>query len=91
MNKSKQKRILPAALSNLHGWNEIKGSPDPLLKDVDMKKGFYFLHSYFFNALIKKDVVATVDYGSELPCIVRKNNIIGAIIILKAMRMVLSL
>ena len=23
-------------------------------------------------------MVATVDYGSELPCIVRKNNIIGA-------------
>ena len=60
------------------GWNEIKGSSDPLLKDIDMKKGFYFLHSYFFNAINRKDVVATVDYGSELPCIVRKNNIIGA-------------
>ena len=61
------------------GWNEIIGSPDdPLLKDIELRKGFYFLHSYFFDALNLQDIVATVNYGPELPCVVRKDNIIGA-------------
>lgn len=61
------------------GWNSISGEPNnPLLKGVDLECGFYFLHSYFFDTAEANDIVATVKYGSELPCIVRKGNIIGA-------------
>ena len=61
------------------GWNSIAGDPaDPLLKGIDLGRGFYFLHSYFFDARDPGDVVATVSYGNDLPSIVRKGHIIGA-------------
>ena len=61
------------------GWNSIAGNPDdPLLKGIDQDKGFYFLHSYFFDVQGCANTVATVSYGGELPCIVRKGQIIGA-------------
>lgn len=61
------------------GWNDIQGDPrDPLLQDVDLERGFYFLHSYFFDATDPQSVVATVTYGDVLPCVVRKRHIVGA-------------
>lgn len=61
------------------GWNSIAGNvKDPLLKGIDLERGFYFLHSYYFDALDPRDVVATVTYGGRLPCIVRRGHIIGA-------------
>ena len=61
------------------GWNSIAGDPDdPLLEGIDQEKGFYFLHSYFFDAQVPHDVVATVSYGCKLPCIIRRGQIIGA-------------
>jgi glutamine amidotransferase len=61
------------------GWNSIAGDPaDPLLEGVDLGRGFYFLHSYYFDARDPIDVVATVSYGNDFPSIVRKDNIIGA-------------
>lgn len=61
------------------GWNSVQGNrDDPLLRDIDREKGFYFLHSYYYNAFHSGDVVATVEYGTALPCIVRHDNIVGA-------------
>ena len=61
------------------GWNQIAGDPnDPLLVDIDQEHGFYFLHSYYFAARDRDDIVATVSYGEDLPCIVRHGHIIGA-------------
>ncbi|MFC4346743.1 imidazole glycerol phosphate synthase subunit HisH [Kordiimonas lipolytica] len=61
------------------GWNSIATEEfDPLLRGVDLRRGFYFLHSFFFDAQNPEDIVATVSYGSALPCIVRKGHIIGA-------------
>lgn len=61
------------------GWNSIAGdTKDSFLKEINLERGFYFLHSYFFNAGEQDDVVATVDYGGNLPCIVRRGHIIGA-------------
>lgn len=61
------------------GWNAIRGvNDDPLLAGIDQEKGFYFLHSYFFAACHPDDVVATVSYGVDFPCIVRRGHIIGA-------------
>lgn len=61
------------------GWNSIEGDAnDPLLTGIDLERGFYFLHSYFFDALNAEDVVAQVDYGGAMPCIVRRGHVIGA-------------
>lgn len=61
------------------GWNSIEGDAnDPLLAGIDFDRGFYFLHSYFFEARDSVDVVASVSYGGAFPCIVRRGHVIGA-------------
>lgn len=61
------------------GWNGIEGNPDDtLLTGIDLEQGFYFLHSYYFDARDGSDVVARVQYGSHLPSIVRRGHIVGA-------------
>lgn len=61
------------------GWNGIEGDPDdPLLTGIDLGRGFYFLHSYYFDALDDSNIVARVHYGGALPCIVRRGHVIGA-------------
>jgi glutamine amidotransferase len=61
------------------GWNCIVGDAvDPLLQGIDLQRGFYFLHTYYFNAHDSADIVATMSYGADLPCIVRRGHIIGA-------------
>lgn len=61
------------------GWNSIAGdATDPLLQGIDMDHGFYFLHSFYYDAANPGDVVATSTYGSILPCIVRKDHVVGA-------------
>ncbi len=61
------------------GWNslDVRFSHE-VLSGIDTTRGFYFLHSYYFDAADSADVVATVHFGADLPCLVRKGNIIGA-------------
>lgn len=61
------------------GWNSIDADPDdPMLKDIDQKKGFYFLHSYYFDVEERSSIIATTRYGATLPCVIRRGNIVGA-------------
>lgn len=60
------------------GWNSVRlKSASSLLEGVDLERGFYFLHSYYFDAFDPESVLATVDYGSELPCGVASGNVFG--------------
>lgn len=60
------------------GWNSIAPQrPTPMFRELDLDRGFYFLHSYFFDAAHEEDVLATVSYGKELPCAVARGNIFG--------------
>lgn len=60
------------------GWNSVKPKTDAILfSGVDVEQGFYFLHSYYFDATDVADVVATVHYGKELPCAVAHGNVFG--------------
>lgn len=60
------------------GWNSVKPANGAKLFDgVDAEHGFYFLHSYFFDAANAADVSATVEYGKELPCAVAHGNVFG--------------
>lgn len=61
------------------GWNSIDGDPDDqMLKDIDQKKGFYFLHSYYFDVEERPSIIATTRYRTTLPCVIRRGNIVGA-------------
>ena len=60
------------------GWNSILPRGEiPIFQDVNYERGFYFLHSYFFDAAHDEDVAATVSYGSEMPCAVLRGNVVG--------------
>lgn len=60
------------------GWNSIRLSENSALFDgVDFERGFYFLHSYYFDAVDQANVKATVNYGNDLPCVVVKGNVFG--------------
>ena len=60
------------------GWNSVRTLGDAaLFNGVDLARGFYFLHSYYFDASDRSTVQAVVDYGSELPCAVARDNVFG--------------
>lgn len=60
------------------GWNSVAPKAGAtLFAGVDIQQGFYFLHSYFFDAADADDVTATVQYGEELPCAVASGNVFG--------------
>lgn len=60
------------------GWNSLtQKSEHPLFHEVDREMGFYFLHNYYFDAGSESDVLATVQYGAELPCAVARGNVMG--------------
>jgi glutamine amidotransferase len=48
-----------------------------LFRGVDIVRGYYFLHSYYFDARHDHDVTARVSYGGDLPCAVHKGNVFG--------------
>lgn len=60
------------------GWNSVDLTQSSKLFDgVDLQCGFYFLHSYYFDAANQDDVTATVEYGDRLPCAVAHGNVFG--------------
>lgn len=60
------------------GWNSVTPRPGArLFDDVDVERGFYFLHSYYFDASRSEDVAATTNYGGEMPCAVACRNVYG--------------
>lgn len=71
------KLLKPPHLPHM-GWNNITiTNPSKMLADIDVDRGFYFLHSYYFDAANPDDVSATVEYGCQLPCMVAHDNIYG--------------
>lgn len=61
------------------GWNELQQNSESKLfpRSFEVKPQFYFLHSYFFDAADKRDVVATANYGVEFAAVVTRGNIHG--------------
>lgn len=60
------------------GWNSIESTVShSLLEGIDFEKGFYFLHSYYFQCSNDEDVLASSTYGSSFTCAVHKDNIFG--------------
>lgn len=68
-----QKPLLPHM-----GWSSICPRENAtLFRGIDIDLGFYFLHSYYFDAAEPEQVSASVMYGKELPCAVERANIFG--------------
>lgn len=60
------------------GWNSITPTQiNPIFNGVDQERGFYFLHSYYFEPESNDDIIATVSYGDEITCGVRRKNVFG--------------
>ncbi|MBE0369255.1 imidazole glycerol phosphate synthase subunit HisH [Pseudoalteromonas aurantia] len=61
------------------GWNNLTVSPNTSLfsKESDLEPQFYFLHSYYFDASDKQDVVAAANYGMDFDAIVSRGHIYG--------------
>jgi glutamine amidotransferase len=60
------------------GWNSVDlAAGAELFDNVDTDRGFYFLHSYYFDAADSSHVTARVSYGGHLPCAVARGNIYG--------------
>ncbi len=61
------------------GWNKLTTNPKSslFLNGFDKNPQFYFLHSYFFVANNRDDVVATVNFGMEFDAAVSNENIHG--------------
>ena len=60
------------------GWNDLKVRPGhKLFADFEPEPRLYFLHSYFFDAEDKADVVATAEYGLDFDCIISRGHIHG--------------
>ena len=60
------------------GWNTLKIKKEsPLLQNVDLKTGFYFVHSYHMVLHEPDLVVAESDYPDAFVSVIQKNNIYG--------------
>jgi imidazole glycerol-phosphate synthase subunit HisH len=60
------------------GWNEVHYKMKNLMfEGIPDSSDFYFVHSYAFVPTNPINLVATVDYGSELTAVVQKENIFG--------------
>jgi len=61
------------------GWNDavLQSSECPLVFGAKAQLYFYHLHSFYFNAKNRKDVVATTFYGVEMDTVIARENIYG--------------
>jgi glutamine amidotransferase len=60
------------------GWNNVRIVQAFL--DINFykeKRDFYFVHSYFFDCLDKKNIIGLTDYGIDFASIIGKENIYG--------------
>lgn len=60
------------------GWNEIRPTKSsPLLQNINLTRGCYFLHSYYFLCDDIADSLATTHYGKDFSCVVNHKNVYG--------------
>ena len=68
-----------AALPTPHmGWNDVEvAAANPLFAGLESDARFYFLHSFYFECMQRRDVVAVSRYGDDFSCAVNAGNIYG--------------
>ncbi len=59
------------------GWDSIKVSNvSDSLEELDGNR-FYFTHSYKLDPLYESEVIAYSKFGTSIPAVIRKNNVLG--------------
>jgi glutamine amidotransferase len=60
------------------GWNSIDiNKKTPLFDNINPQKGFYFLHTYFFECSDDNDILSTTNYGYPFSSAINHNNLFG--------------
>lgn len=60
------------------GWNQlIKGTPDNITQGLNLQSYVYFVHSYYLKPQNPEEVILWAEYGTMVPAVVRKGNIMG--------------
>ena len=61
------------------GWNslQLQYANHPILKNLNEKDQYYFVHSYYLEDNEKNQLIAGTNYCHEIPAIVGKDNYIG--------------
>lgn len=60
------------------GWNIVNPVRNSHLFDsIDLKKGFYFLHSFYFECTNPNDVLAETNYGQNYASAINHDNVYG--------------
>lgn len=60
------------------GWNDIQPvNKHQIFNNIDTAKGFYFLHSYYFECQNIEDILSTTSYGIDFASSINKDNIFG--------------
>jgi glutamine amidotransferase len=60
------------------GWNHVDSKiQHELFNNVEYDLGFYFVHSYYFEASNVNNILATTDYGDKFTSVVINENIYG--------------
>ncbi len=62
------------------GWNEvaIQKKDDPIFQDIKEATDFYFVHSYYFDAVNEDHVLARTPHGFPFPSVIRNGKVWGA-------------
>jgi glutamine amidotransferase len=61
------------------GWNQLRPHSSSRLFSTNFSEDaeYYFLHSYYFDAYDKTDVVATAHYGFDFDAVINRGEIYG--------------
>jgi len=60
------------------GWNSIHNVKEGVLfNKVDLKTGFYFIHSFYFKEADASTILAKASYGKDFTCAIHKGNVFG--------------
>jgi imidazole glycerol-phosphate synthase subunit HisH len=61
------------------GWNQVRqrALEHPLLAGIEDGKFFYFVHSYYCDALDRSDMLGLTDYGIDYASVVGRGRVFG--------------
>ena len=59
------------------GWNQIESKEHDMFNDIDNEFGFYFLHSYYYEAENPDNVIAQSIYNQKFDSAINREHIFG--------------
>jgi len=77
-----QNQVIPFEKGSLKiphmGWNNlIFDKHDDILDGINEGEGVYFVHSFYADTVDRSNLISHVEYGVDVPAILRKDNVIG--------------